>query len=338
MNFTESIRKARERGLPDDKILELIVKQNPHKEEFFKQEKEKGLSSTDILNNITKEENEEKPEETQKEEIIPKEQPPLKKDSRLPQKPTDEAKLWRRIFITLILISLVALSFTLLYHAFFVPRLRPISPQKIVHEIQTPKPTPPVVKIYPERDTIKRFPITVDDEYLLYLRKIAREEKGGELVRIIAEDHREGVREPRITNLEDFFNVFEIDYPSNFFEKINKEFNLFIYTREMTGRIAFAVEFDRSVRDDVEWTIMRPWENTMPEDFQQFFDFWNTQITSGDFSNTTHKGEMPVSFPLRYREGTGGVGIYYSITEDRLLFATSLDSIRVLIERYYYFD
>jgi hypothetical protein len=341
MNFTDSIIRARERGLSDDQILSAIIKQNPHKEAFFSGEKEKGLSSTGILNNIIGEEATESKEEIKEKEHPIEEKktgiPPELVDN-IPAKPSDETKLWVRIFITLILLAFAATSVTFLYRTFFVPRLRPIQPEKIIQEIQTPRATPPVVKIYPERDSIIRFPLTVDEEYLLYLRKIVREEKGGELIRIIAEDQKGGIKSARITTLEDFFTVFNIEFPENFFEKIEKEFNLFVYTRETTGKLAFAVTFNKDHRDDVEWTIMRPWEETMHQDFRQFFSFWDSQVTEGDFINDSHKGDLPLSFPIRYREGSGGMGIYYSITEDRLLFATSSDSIKVLIERYYYFN
>ena len=337
MNFSESIKKARERGMNDDQILEAIKKQNPHKADSFETEKAKGLSSTDILNNIIQEDTTTEKEQEKETPSSPKEESPPSIVANIPQKPSEETKLWMRIFIALILVSVTATSIAILYSAFFVPRLRPISPTTIIHEVYAPRAIQPLVRIYPERDSILRFPITADEEYLSYLRRISREEKSGEMVRIIVEDHREGVRDARITDLEDFFEIFEIDFPDNFFDKVERDFNLFVYTRETTGKFAFVVEFDRSVRDDVEWTIMRPWENTMMSDFRSFFAFWDIQTTEiREFSNTTHRGDMPTSFPIRYSEAGEGMGLYYTITDNRLLFGTSLDSIRVLIERYYY--
>ena len=352
MNFAESIKKARESGLSDEQILSAIKKQNPGKESFFKEKEEKGFSPTAILEEMIGEGKKVETETpTPQNETSPQEGPSSQEDSSLqedlppeiktniPQKPTEESKIWMRIFITLILVSFTALSFTVVYRAFFIPRLKPISPEMIVKEIHTPRANPPLVKVYPERDSIQRFAISVDEDYLSYLRKFAREEKGGEMVRLIAEDQREGVRTPRITDLEDFFNVFEIDFPENFFDKIEKDFNLFLYTEETPGKLCFAVAFDKELRDDVEWTIMRPWEDTMAESFRNFFSFWDQQIIPDrEFSVTTHQGEMPVSFSIRYREGSGNTGIYYTIAEDRLLFGTSPESIKVIIERYYHHD
>jgi hypothetical protein len=334
MNFTESIKKARERGMSDDQILEAIKKQNPHKEEFFNKEKERGLTSTNILDNIVSEEREVKiPEKPLiKENPVP---PGIKE--HIPPKPSEETKLWMRIFITLVLISVAATSITMFYRAFFVPKLKPINPEIIVHEIQIPRATPPSIKLYPEKDSIYRFAVTANEEYILYLKKIIRDNKDGELIRVIIDDQKNGAKNIRSSNLEDFFAVFQIEFPENLFSKIEKDFNLFVYTKEVTGRVAFAVKFDKAVRDDVEWTIMRPWEETMVNDFRFFFAEWDQQISSvGEFSTTTHKGDMPVSFSIRYKEGSGDAGIYYTIAEDRLLFATSLESIKNIIERYYY--
>ena len=95
MNFAESIKKARERGMQDEQILEAIKKQNPHKEDFFNKEKEKGLTSTNILDNIISE------EKIEKKVIV--EQPPIPPEIKghIPPKPTEETKIWMRIFITL---------------------------------------------------------------------------------------------------------------------------------------------------------------------------------------------------------------------------------------------
>ncbi len=331
MTFAESIKKARKSGMTDEQILAAMKKQNPKKEGFFRARENAGMSATAILDEITG--------EGKKEEVPPREELSPEMKTSIPIKPSEETKVWTRIFITLGLISMAALSLTVLYHTFFIPRLTPISPETITREVRIPRATPPLVKLYPEKDDIQRFAITVNEEYLLHLRRIAREEKEGELIRIIVEDQRETVRDPRVTDLEDFFNIFEIDYPDNFFEKIEKEFNLYLYTGETTGRLAFVTKFDKDMRDDVEWTIMRPWEDTMAEEFRNFFAFWDQQVSADrEFSSTTHRGDMPISYPIRYQEGSGEMGIYYTIVEDRLLFATSLESIKIIIERYHNHD
>ncbi len=330
MNFAESIKKARESGLSDDQILDAIKKQNPQKEDFFNKKAGQGITPTQILDEIIGGGNKEVSNHLNSNPLTPE----IK--ARIPQRPAEETKLWTRIFITLSLLTIATLSVTLLYRSFFVPRLRPIHPEVIVHEIQTPRAANPLVKLYPERDHIHRFAITVDDEYKLYLKSLARDDRSGEFMRVIVDDQREGVRNARIANFEDFFKIFNIKYPENFFEKISKDFNLFIYTGESPGKLAFISTFDREARDDVEYLIMRHWEKAMTEDFNPFFNFWNESIEKeGDFRETTYQGNMLSPVSIRYKEGTGGFGIYYALTNTRILFGTSLESIQIIIERNY---
>lgn len=339
MSFAETIKKARESGMKDDQILDAIIKQNPHKEEFFNKEKEKGNTPTQILDGIVGNVNAEKKEDPPAVPPPPPIESPVSGEIKrhVPEKPTEETKLWMRIFITLILLSIAATSITIFYRAFFVPKLKPIDPEIIVQEVQIPRATPPLIKLYTDKDSIERFAYTVDEEYILTLKKLVRDNKSGELIRLIIDNQKDGPKNIRVSTLEDFYNIFQIKFPENFFTKIEKDFNLFVYTKESPGKIAFVVPFDKTVRDDVEWTIMRPWEETIVEDFRFFFAEWDQQISSvGEFSTTNHKGDMPTSFPIRYKEGNGGTGIYYTIVEDRLLFATSLESIKNIIERYYY--
>ncbi len=54
MQVVESIKKAREKGVSDDLILQEIRKQNPEKESFFKKAQERGATPQVILNEIIK--------------------------------------------------------------------------------------------------------------------------------------------------------------------------------------------------------------------------------------------------------------------------------------------
>ena len=54
MQVVESIKKAREKKINDQLILNEIRKQNPEKEPFFKKAEERGASPTNILDEIIK--------------------------------------------------------------------------------------------------------------------------------------------------------------------------------------------------------------------------------------------------------------------------------------------
>jgi len=353
MNIVQSIRKAREAGIDDERILQEIRKQNPQKEAFFKKAEERGASPTQILNEmITQNENEKEKEErgeekpTKKEEVLSESSegkvtpPKTNKEEVLkevPPKPTEESKLWVRIFITLGLVTLSALAITILYRTFFVPTLEPISPQVVEKEVHTPRANPPLIELYPEKDDVQRFAISIDEEYLMNLRRIMREERGGEVIRLIVEDQREETSTPRVATLRDFFSVFDIEPPEKFFELVEEEFTLLVYTKESPSAIGFATSFDTEAREDVEWTVMRPWEERMEEDFLGFFGFWDEDvaITEEDFRSTDYYGDRGRSDSIRYREGEGDMGIYYSLMDDRMIFATSMEAAEEFIDRYH---
>ncbi len=68
MGIVESIKKARERGTEDKKILEEIIEQNPSKKEVFEKALKGGASPSQILEEIIRQ-NKEKPEESAAERI-----------------------------------------------------------------------------------------------------------------------------------------------------------------------------------------------------------------------------------------------------------------------------
>ncbi len=342
MNIADSIKKARKAGVSDDKILQEIEKQNPQKKNDFDKARQKGASSTRILDEMIAQ-NEKRKEPEKEEKITSANPPPKEKEEEIPKevppKPSEETKLWVRVFITLGLVTIASLAITLLYRTFFIPRLEPISPQLVEKEVYIPRTTPPLVALYPERDDVQRIAITTEEEYLMKLRRILREERGGELIRLIVEDHREESEAARIATLRDFFGVFDIEPPEKFFEKIDENFTLLVYTGEGASALGFVASFDKEEREDVEWTVMRPWEESMEEDFLGFFGFWGDDIsvTDEDLRSEDYYGERSRSDSIRYREGEERMGIYYSLMDDSLIFATSEEAIKELIERYHTF-
>jgi len=353
MNIVESIQKAREGGLSDEKILEEIARQNPQKKEAFEKAKREGFSSAQILNEMieqnSKEEKEESPPRRRTVEMEapvqdedgtrPRPQEEKVVPGNIPPRPTEESKLWVRIFITLGLVTLTSFALTILYRTFFIPTLEPISPQVIEKEVRIPKAEPPLLELYPEKDDVQRFAISIKEEYLMNLRRILREERGGEIIRLIIEDQREEVRESRVATLYDFFSAFNIEYPEEFFEKISENFTLLVYTKETPSALGFITSFDKDDREGVEWTVMRPWEETMEEDFLGFFEFWgeDIEVTEEDFNSEDYYGDRSRSDSIRYREGEENIGIYYSLMDDSLIFATSKEAIKEIIDRYHKF-
>ncbi len=325
MNVAEFIKNAREKKITDKEILEELKKQAPQKEDSFNRAQSKGMSETDILSEVIKQ-NENSP--TQEEGFIP-----MKKKEELPQRKNEEAKLWIRIFIALIIVLMVSLSFTLIYRSFFIPQLRAIYPEMVVKEIHSIRPHYPLIDINPKKDNFKRFSFSTEEEYLIQIRNITRQEQDGKIVRIVAEDQRS--QDAEIIKFNSFFDIFEIEVPENFFNYIEKDFDLFVYTEERANHLAFMALFDRKDYEDVKWMTMRPWEENIENDFSYFFNYFGENIEESEEElesiNYSTRRE-PVS--IRYREGERNMGLYYVVLEDAIIFGTSLRAVQIIIDRY----
>ncbi len=343
MSFIETVNAARQRGLTDEQILEAIKKQNPQKKEAVEIEQSTGKTATQILNEMISQTNTSQGSQPstnsssfKKDEEITLSAKDLPKS--IPSKPSQEIKLWMRIFITLSLSAVAALSFTVLYRAFFIPTLEPIKPQIRTVEVFTPSAVHPLVKMYPEKDDVKRVAVESNEEYRMHLRRLVREEDSGVLIRLIIEDISSGVgREARISNLEDFFKVFDIAFPETFFDTVSRDFDLYIHTEGPTNRIALITQFPPDQRQHVEMMLLRRWEETIEKDFQSFFNFWGVEVpeTTEDLLNKSYRGEMPQDVSIRYREGTRGAGLYYTLKNGHFIFATSADAIKKIVDRNY---
>jgi hypothetical protein len=88
MQVVESIKKAREKKIDDQLILDEIRKQNPEKEPFFKKAEERGASPTNILDEIIKQNS------PQKKPVVPETpaSPPEKKETPSLKKEPPQSK------------------------------------------------------------------------------------------------------------------------------------------------------------------------------------------------------------------------------------------------------
>ncbi len=345
MKIIESINKAKEKGINDKEILEEIEKQNPEKKPFFDKARERGFSSAEILDEIIKQNTKEisfekdlKKDNYKKSDDtflynVPEENNIQKE---IPKKPSEKSKLWLRIFITIILSSLAAFSFTVIYRSLLISEVEPVYPEIIQRQISIPQANPPLIKLYPERDTVERIAISSDEEYFMYLEKLLEYETEKELIRVITEDHREG--EPlRIINFEDFFQAFSITPPQLFFQRVSNEFDFYIYNQDEKNSLIFISGFPKQNREEVEWNIMRPWEGKIEQDFQRLFSFLgkDIEITSSELETTSVRISQARQVNVRYRETEENRGLYYTIIDERLFFSTSLEAIELVIQRYY---
>ncbi len=345
MSFLDTINKARQQGLSDEQILEAIKKQNPQKSASFDDAIAKGFTATQILNSIANP----TPQKPTASPQSPSSQPtpppahiseikitPEDFPKSIPSRPSQESKLWVRIFISLCLISITALSFTTVYRALFVPNLEPVSPQVKTINVYSPRAGQPMIKMYPDKDSVLRIPIESNEEIEMQMRRLIRDANEGEIIRIILEDLSTGVGDrAKIANLEDFFKSFSVKYPENFFNLIEKNFDLFIYTGEARNHLAFITKFPAEQQQQVEMVVMRTWEKSIEKDFKGLLSPWNLEVeeTEEDLKNMPHRISSRDVVEIRYRESSRGVGLYYIVQAGYLIFATSEETVREISTR-----
>ncbi len=302
--------KAEYRGAGPSQILDEIIKQNAQEEssarinkeeerrrKFLERVEQKEMSkeggfatpSSEALESSLSESSpeEEDIEEEDEEEIEEEHLQP-------PQKPTEKSKLWVRLLVALVIVSIFIFSIAFLYRALFLTSPPEVEPVEKVKEIITPRAPDSLIRIDREKDDIIRIPITSNDEYIMLLRKAIEEEERGEMVRIIIEDQRE--EEPRISNLKDFFQIFRVSHPQDFFDIIEEDFTLLLYTKEKESRLGFVVETNED--KDLSWGLMRPWEESIERDFQRLFSFLEIEVptTDEELNSTTYENII-----IRYR-------------------------------------
>ncbi len=284
---------------------ELRKKEELEREQFIKrlESREKGeplaeempLPPPPVTEEI-KETKEEVPEVKEKKET------PKESVGSVPQRPQTGTKLWARVVIVLVLVAVTAAAAAFFYQVLIlnppsVTEVEITDPVIVEKEIPTPRAPNPLIKINPSIDHSIRFPITTSGEYIIKMRDYMRRDYDAEVVHVVTEDQRE---EPsRIVDMEDFFGFFEIRHPRGLFDVVEKDFTLIIYPDDGNNRIAFVSRFEREKREELEWLVMRPWEETIEKDFKGLFSFIGVEMpeTNEELEQTNYSGHR-----IRYRE------------------------------------
>ena len=238
---------------------------------------------------------------------IPEEEKPAPDNiESVPDRPKEEDKMWVRIMIVLGLVALVAVVSAFFYWALFLePPTREVGivkPSLIEKEVYIPHTPRPLVALNLAQDNVLRFAFSSSREYMIEMNNISKKKLETQLLRIIAEDHRSD--EPDLVDLEDFFSFYEVETPSGFFDTVEKDFTLLVYPEGEENRFGFVARIKEGKRDDLEWTIMRPWETKIEEDFRRLFSSLvsaSLPATSSQLSETKYSYGRS-DHEIRYRE------------------------------------
>ena len=153
-----------------------------------------------------------------------------------------------------------------------------------------------------------------------------------QFTRILIKD----IKENKILGLKEFFEAFEVEPPDNFYDRLNNDFTLFVYSFQGMSRLGFVakiVEKDDTLPPPYLADLLNSWEQTMEKDFEKLLLTLGKegQASVPNFRSASYKG---VAF--RYLSiPPGNFGICWVIAENYFIFTTSGQSIIKTIDRIY---
>ncbi len=168
-----------------------------------------------------------------------------------------------------------------------------------------------------------------DKKELLHLfSQVLKEwQKKGEFIRLVIKSS-----DNKLFGLRDFLETILVRLPEEFYEKVDDNFTLFIYSQDQGNRIGFITK----IKDykDLE-DILRKEEAKMKDDFQPIFSLMGynkAPIVSYFRDSAAVRGYTGPNF--RYQTiSKDDVGILYLISGDYFVFTTSWKSMEEIVKK-----
>jgi len=195
-------------------------------------------------------------------------------------------------------------------------------------EISTTPQASPAKIIIPESlipvQEIRTIEINNVSEIPVYISQLLKETSGQKtLIRVVIKN----LTQSQIIGLSGFLGSFGINPPADFYQKIDDNFTLFIYTQEEGNRIGFVAK----INDNQNFkTTITAWEQKMKTDFIPLFSLMaQTETTTPYFKTATYK-----TVPFRYQTfSVPHFGICYSIYNNYFIFTSSGKSMMKIIDQ-----
>lgn len=136
------------------------------------------------------------------------------------------------------------------------------------------------------------------------------------------------INKNKVFGLKEFFAVFNVKTPESFFDKINNDFTLFVYSGNNTNRLGFAVKIKEKEGLD---ELLKSWEPTIEKDTEEFFRILGktTAASIPYFKGTTYKS---VSFRYLSFPPTN-FGICWAVYDNYFLWTSSGESMIKIINK-----
>ena len=260
--------------------------------------------------------------------------PPEMKEEKLPEitkasfkKPSSGQKVWIRIVLSLLVLSVLALVATFLYWYFGIREKTPVEEPEITTPVN-PIPEQKELVIPPSlfyTENSETLEISQASEVPFLLAQALKSKIDlGSVNRILIED----TENVEILGLKGIFDSFGITPPDNFYSKLANDATLFVYSQEEGNRLGLVVKInDQAGLADT----MASWEGTMEENFQSLFELiGKDEPALVSYFRDAEYQEVGLRFQTFSRDD---LGIVYAISDDYFILTTSWKSMEKALDR-----
>jgi len=252
----------------------------------------------------------------------------------VPKKPSIKEKLWIRILIVGIVIIILAGVLTFWYWFFKIknqpPADEPGSQQPSIEDptgsVVGPNGITIPVSLFAVGDTRTISISSLEDIHNLLFQALQEWQTDNQFKRVIIK------AEDRVIGLREFSQALSIRLPDSFYDSIDDEFTLFIYSQSQGNRLGFVAKITDQEGLD---SLIKSQETTMETDLQIYFELLgkNKPAIVSYFRDASNvRGYEGHNF--RYQTLTrDDLGICYSVAGEYFVFTSSWRSMENLLQR-----
>lgn len=250
-----------------------------------------------------------------------RETPAIKPTEKLPEitktsfkKPGLGQKLWIRIILSLFSLSILAPVVTFWYWYFNI-RTEPTPTP--VETIETGQKLIVIPDTLIATETFKILEVSA-------LGQTLKDDLGDkQFTRLIIEDQKKN----KILNLKEFFETLGVKTPETFYDKLNNDPTLFIYSAQGVNRLGLIAQ----VKEADLMPLLKVWESTMEQDLEPLAALLGKTglAPTPDFKEAIYRDTVfrYLSFPPE------GLGICWAVTDNYFILTFSGESIIKTIDK-----
>ena len=228
------------------------------------------------------------------------------------RKPSFAQKFWIRIVLTFLVLAVLAAIATFWYWYLEVREEEPVSAPLATEEQEL---------------IIPAALISTEDSRTLELSLLGQllEEDlpDNQFTRLIIKN----IEENKVLGLKEFFEAFEVKTPETFYNKVENDFTLFIYSSQNENRLGLIAE----VKEPGLLPLLKGWEQTMEQDFEALSVFLGK---TGPSSTPSFKEAVYQNTTFRYLSlSPENFGICWLATDEYFILTFSGGSIVKTIDK-----